>query len=319
MSEGWETLDGGHQQPEQPAQQPYRQPIGLREAREATGLHIAALAAALKVPVKKLEALEAGRFDELPDMTFARALASSACRHLKIDAAQILDQIPHAHAPVLGGGSARVNTPFKPDQGGQTTLPLFSRLKTPAVWISGLLLLAALGLAFLPDWSQWPGKDLIAKGEAWIAGLSNPETGISEKEIVLPVATQTAAELSEAAPAAGVGVGAADAAAGSALADPKPATLKSETGLGVDPVPVAPLGSVLHLEAIGDSWVEVVDGAGKVQIQRVMKKGDVLDFSATPPYAVVLGRADAVVVQVRGQAFDVAPFARNSVARFSAK
>jgi cytoskeleton protein RodZ len=314
MSEGWETLDGGQQQAEQPAQQPYHQPIGLREAREATGLHIAALAAALKVPVKKLEALEAGRFEELPDMTFARALASSACRHLKIDPAQVLDQIPQAHAPVLGGGAASVNTPFKPDQGGQTALPLFARLKTPAVWISGLLLLAALGLAFLPDWSQWPGKDLITKGEAWIADLSSPETGISEREIVLPVATQANAELSEATPAEDTG-GVADGA----VVDTKPATLKSETGLGVEPAPVAPSGSVLHLEAMNDSWVEVVDGAGKVQIQRVMKKGDVMDFSATPPYAVVLGRADAVVVQVRGQAFDVAPYARNSVARFSVK
>ena len=55
-------------------------PVLLREAREAAGLHIAALAAALKVPVKKLEALEAGRYDELPDLTFARALASSACQ-----------------------------------------------------------------------------------------------------------------------------------------------------------------------------------------------------------------------------------------------
>jgi cytoskeleton protein RodZ len=318
MSEGWETLDGGRQQPEQPAQQPYHQPTGLREAREATGLHIAALAAALKVPVKKLEALEAGRFDELPDMTFARALASSACRHLKIDAAQVLDQIPHAHAPVLGGRSAGVNTPFKPDQSGQTSLAFFSRLKTPAVWISGLLLLAALGLAFLPDWSQWPGKDLIAKSEAWIAALSNPETGISEKEIVLPVATQTNAELSDAAPAADIGAEGADAA-DSAVADTKPATLKSEAGLGAEPVPVAPSVSVLHLEAMNDSWVEVVDGAGKVQIQRVMKMGDVMDFSAAPPYAVVLGRADAMIVKVRGQAFDVAPFARNSVARFSAK
>jgi cytoskeleton protein RodZ len=51
----------------------------------------------------------------------------------------------------------------------------------------------------------------------------------------------------------------------------------------------------------------------------MMKKGDVLDFSASPPYSVVLGRADAVSVQVRGQAFDVSPYARNSVARFQVK
>ena len=49
----------------------------LRQAREAAGLHVAALAVSLKVPVKKLEALESDRLDLLPDAVFARALASS--------------------------------------------------------------------------------------------------------------------------------------------------------------------------------------------------------------------------------------------------
>ena len=47
----------------------------LRAARERQGLHVAALAAAIKIPQRKLEALEAGRFEELPDATFTRALA----------------------------------------------------------------------------------------------------------------------------------------------------------------------------------------------------------------------------------------------------
>ena len=49
----------------------------LRDAREAAGLHIAALAVALKVPVAKLEALEADNFSALPVMVFVRALESS--------------------------------------------------------------------------------------------------------------------------------------------------------------------------------------------------------------------------------------------------
>jgi cytoskeleton protein RodZ len=59
----------------------------LREARMEAGLHIAALAVALKVPVAKLEALEADNFAVLPDTVFVRALASSVCRTLKIDSA----------------------------------------------------------------------------------------------------------------------------------------------------------------------------------------------------------------------------------------
>ena len=45
----------------------------LREAREAAGLHVATLAANLKVPVRKLEALEEDRFDQLGDAVFIRA------------------------------------------------------------------------------------------------------------------------------------------------------------------------------------------------------------------------------------------------------
>jgi cytoskeleton protein RodZ len=52
----------------------------LREARERQGLHIAALAASIKVAQKKLELLEADRFDALPDATFTRALAQTVCR-----------------------------------------------------------------------------------------------------------------------------------------------------------------------------------------------------------------------------------------------
>ena len=74
----------------------------LRAARETAGLHVAALAVSMKVPVKKLEALEADRFDLLPDAVFVRALASSVCRNLKIDPAPILSRLPHQHVPRLG-------------------------------------------------------------------------------------------------------------------------------------------------------------------------------------------------------------------------
>ena len=66
----------------------------LRQARTAHGLHIAALAATVKVPQRKLEALESDRLDELPDAAFARALAKKVCHVLKIDAEPILALMP---------------------------------------------------------------------------------------------------------------------------------------------------------------------------------------------------------------------------------
>eukprot|EP01136_Pigoraptor_vietnamica_P039483 Opistho-1_new@10349 len=73
----------------------------LREARQQRGLHIAALAAMLKVPQAKLEALEADRWQDLPDTTFARALAKAMCRVLKVDAAPVMALLPPMYSALI--------------------------------------------------------------------------------------------------------------------------------------------------------------------------------------------------------------------------
>ena len=72
----------------------------LREARELEGLDIAALAVSLKVPVKKLEALEADRFDLLPDTVFARALAASVFHFGTFTIPAVKDYMAAAGVPV---------------------------------------------------------------------------------------------------------------------------------------------------------------------------------------------------------------------------
>src|SRR5438094_93521 len=71
----------------------------LREARIAQGMHIAAMSAAIKVAQRKLELLEADRYDELPDATFTRALAQTMCRVLKVDAEPVLSNLQHRPRP----------------------------------------------------------------------------------------------------------------------------------------------------------------------------------------------------------------------------
>ena len=84
----------------------------MRSAREAAGLHVAALAVSMKIPVKKLEALEADRLDLLHDAVFVRALAASVCRALKIDPAPILNKLPLNGAPKLNTDERGINAPF---------------------------------------------------------------------------------------------------------------------------------------------------------------------------------------------------------------
>jgi len=121
----------------------------LKQAREAAGLHIAALAVALKVPVKKLEALESDRFDLLPDAVFVRALAASVCRTLKIDAAPVLQRLPQTSSPKLTYQGAGINVPFRPS-GDRLSPSIWTQISRPAVLAGLILLMAALVLIFLP-------------------------------------------------------------------------------------------------------------------------------------------------------------------------
>lgn len=284
-------------------------PVLLRAAREAAGLHIAALAAALKVPVKKLESLEAGRYNELPDLTFARALASSACRHLKIDPAPVLQQIPQSVIPELGGSRHAINTPFQPAHDPAPINPL-SWLSRPALLAAIVLLLGALVIVFMPR-AEEPAP---AEAGNVVTPLETPAEPVAATE---PVPAQEPAP----APALPGADGAAPAAPAAPVSIgpvvPPAVSTPPEAAASAAPTPAA--GSLLTIAATGESWVEVVNGSGNVVIQRMLQAGDAVDFSSAPPYTVVLGRAEAAQVTVRGKPFDVARYARNNVARFEVR
>ena len=71
----------------------------LRRAREAQGLDLDQLALLLKVPVRKLEALEDDRLDDLPGTAFVRGLAMSVSRQLGLDPQPVLGALPSALPP----------------------------------------------------------------------------------------------------------------------------------------------------------------------------------------------------------------------------
>ncbi|MCU0941911.1 MAG: helix-turn-helix domain-containing protein [Hydrogenophaga sp.] len=324
-------------------------PVRLREAREAAGLHIAALAAALKVPVRKLEALEAGRYDELPDMTFARALASSACRQLKIDPAPVLAQLPQSQRPALVVDDHSLNAPFKSGSDAPPMSPL-SWLSRPALLGAIAVLLGALVIVFLPK-AEAPSQvaapaaaDAVAQTAA--APVTAPVAPLFQpgaEPAPVPGATSAGADPTAAtaptttggtspAPAAPAAPAASAASAASAQAVvPAPASQTPATPVAapaaVPPASTAPVaaapsasaGAVVSLVASEESWAEVVNGTGTVVLQRLLQPGERVEFSAAPPYAVVLGNAAVVQVTLRGRAFDAAAIARNNVARFEAR
>lgn len=254
----------------------------LRQAREALGLHIAALAVSLKVPVKKLEALEADRFDLLPDTVFVRALASSVCRSLKIDPDPVLAKMPHTSAPRLRAYESGINIPFR----ARTSVSgLLSRdhLSKPFVWIVAGLLVGALVLFLFPI---GPRTEVTTTAKTDTATVNSPlpmpaPVASEEKSLPAPAAAQEAASA--------------------------PAVLVPGSGATT---------GVIVFKARAVSWIEVVDANGAVQVRKNLADGETLGASGALPLAVVVGRADTTEVQVRGKPFDLLPLAKDNVARF---
>lgn len=307
----------------------------LRQAREAAGMHIAALAVSLKVPVKKLEALEQDRYDQLPDAVFVRALASSVCRTLKLDAAAVLERLPQTSAPKLAYMGTGINAPFRsPGEGPRPSI--WTQVSRPAVLAGLVFLLAALVLIFLPAVKQdgagskaeadmtpssgEPVKPLPAavammgvehpgstKSAAPTVQINEPVAAVSAAIVVTPAsipAPVAAVPLSISAPSP---VPASGVAASVGLAAPVATASQA-----------APSG-IVTFHAKGESWVEVTDAKGTVVLRRTLTAGEVVGASGALPLAAVVGRADATQVQVRGRVFDLNAVAKDNVARFEVK
>jgi cytoskeleton protein RodZ len=272
----------------------------LKAARERQGMHVAVLAASLKVPPRKLELLEANRYDELPDPTFVRSLAMSMCRVLKIDAEPVLARLPQSAAAALLP-SRGLDTPFR-ERGREMSRDggdARRMLGLPA--LAALLLVGgALALYF------WP-----AGGLQQVGGL------LPAASAVLPVAEPASAVPSApvvAAPASAVALPEAAASAPAVTASAAPAVVET-----VFDAPAAsasaPTAALLVLRAKEESWIEVRDARGELLLSRTLAAGEAAGLDGNPPLQLVIGNASATEVLFRGQPVSLGAPARDNVAR----
>ncbi len=282
--------------------------VTLRQAREAAGLQLAALAATLKVPAERLLALEEGRYQDLPNLTFARALASSVCRALKIDPAPVLQGLPQVHSVKLGNdhpAQPMVDLPRRRGWSGLSSLGL----RSPFFW-AALLLLLAVAL-----WWWLPQRESVAEPEP----QAEPQ---GQSVVVEPVPTQATPALSAQpllAPTQPASVVEPPAAAAQSAIVPAPAAAPVAPLVPAAVQPAAPVQPLVLLRASATTWVQIKDSAGKVLQQKNLQPGQTLEHDGRGPVQIVLGRVGGVEVTVRGQPFDTSSFAANRVARFEVK
>ncbi|BDT72450.1 hypothetical protein os4_19890 [Comamonadaceae bacterium OS-4] len=275
----------------------------LRNAREAAGLHIAALAVSMKVPVKKLEALESDRIDLLPDAVFVRALASSVCRALKIDPAPILERLPHVVAPQFQVADRGINEPFRDQQNWVKSSVLDILKKPSALLVLGLLTCAVLVFAIpslqLPGWltaSEAEPTELMPPADS-VPGVNAPKQEPNDKAVGVEVV-----------PSAGVNLQSSPTPAAAVAPEPIVPASGSQTG-----------EDLLLVRAKGTTWIQVVDANGAVLMRKTLQGGTTSAVNGTPPLAVVVGKADLAEVEVRGKPFVMTDVSKDNVARFEVK
>jgi cytoskeleton protein RodZ len=256
----------------------------LRAARRAQGMHIAMLAASIKVTQRKLESLEADRYDELPDTAFTRALAKTVCRNLKIDEAPVLALLPRLGDQGLDGMNQGLNTAFRerPDLLQSTDLGMLTR---PAVWLPLLLVLAAVAVYLMPP--------------SWVPGARRPEVAAS-------AASPTPAPASQSSPASAAAAVATEAVP---VFPPEPEPASGPVATPSD------LAGALQLRVSGESWVEVLDASGAALLQRMLQPGEAVGLDGTPPFKVKIGNAAVTQLVFRGQPVELATSTRDNVAR----
>ncbi len=278
----------------------------LRAARERQGLHIAALAATLKVTPRKLEALEADRFDELPDAAFTRALALSVCRTLKIDPGPVLELLPQAPTTGLAKAAGGLNQPYRErdsHRSGDAAPGTVGR--SPLLWGGVLLVLLALLLWALPE-GWWPS----------LRPASAPAATLSEAPASMPAADASASP-APAPDAAASAASAAEAAASVAVA-PVVEVVHSAPEPDAGASAAAPAG-VAVLRAAEPSWVEVIDAGGQVLLQRTLQPGETVGLDGRLPLRLRIGNAAGTRLTLRGEPFDLAPLTRDNIARLELK
>jgi len=98
-------------------------------------------------------------------------------------------------------------------------------------------------------------------------------------------------------------------------------TPAAESAPPVSPLKEGEAGAVLNLvefEFSGPCWVEVRDANGRARIFGEMRAGVRRSLGRAPgPFGVVIGDVNAASLTVNGKAFDMKPFARGKVARFT--
>jgi cytoskeleton protein RodZ len=274
--------------PGAPIETPVEQPptsfgARLRWERERAGLTVTDVAARLRLHPNQVRALEQETLGKLPEAAYVRGFVRSYARIFNVEPGPLLDDLaskitPTSSSVVDGMTQQRDYSPVRAASREQTSRRL--------VVVGAVLLLIVLGIL---GWYATRER----------APISTTGTVVPAAPAVQAPAPPPATEPTTASPAA------------------MPAVVPTgapESAAVLEPIPPPPL---LKLRFTGASWAEVKDAEGKVLHSQHNAAGTEFVIEGTPPFYVVIGDATKTNVEVRGETYDLSPYSRQNVARFT--
>ncbi|QGW79217.1 DUF4115 domain-containing protein [Pseudomonas alkylphenolica] len=323
----------------------------LRQARENRGWSQAEVAHKLNLTVSSLNNLEAGAFDKLPGHTFARGYIRAYAKLLDMDQAALVQAFDQCTGTDAQGSDVhalgRIEEPVRlshnilrvvsllllvvvigggffwwQEQGSQSSKDLVNMA------LEHVEVESADGTTQIHPLDEPEDQAVSAAQQPQSTPLSLEQAPAATEQTETAPASQTPSStpLAPVAPAVTTPVAPVAAPAAPVAAAPAPAPVAPVAPVVVASAPVAtpapaaptpaPAGSgKLHLQFTADCWTSVTDGNGKVLFSAIKRKGDSLDLTGKPPFAVRLGFARGVQVSYNGQPVDVAPFTSGETAR----
>lgn len=249
----------------------------LRAARERVGWSLPDVAAALRIRLQHLEALEAGRVDALPGNAYTLGFVRTYAQMLGLDANEAARRFKAEAEAVTR--KTRLTFPVPAPERG---------VPAGAVVLLGLV----LAVGAYAGWYRLSGE-----------GRLPAETSLQVPQRLAPLAEQAVRAPSNRPPAVVATVPApTEPPAQQAEAPPIPAiSPSSAAAASVPPVPAAGAMRIV-LRANADAWVQVRDRAGAVLLNRTLHSGETWDVPARPNLLLTTGNAGGTDLLVDGVA-----------------
>ena len=258
----------------------------LRRERELRGVSLDEVAAATRIKTSFLEALENGRWEELPGGAFNRGFIRATARFLGLDEDGMVAEY------ALETGTAVQNRPSDDSAGAMP------RDYRPAIIVASIALLLIIAGAWLGHHLYWVHKQKRqAAAQAASAQTSAPDSAASSSPADGESPAPDAASMVSAAPAGNPGA-----------SQPPVSAAKGAPPVAAPKAAAVPDTLKLKVEASKKADVKIL-GDGKTLFKGRLHSGEPKVFEAKDSFEVTAGEAGRVHLQLNGQAV---PFAASN-------